>query len=240
MPDVRVTIGPVSEDAPKGRIAAWEDRHRGVATRGSLVALLLIAAVVLFLVFRGGSGKHTCALYNHSSKMHLVIRAPGSSGETRRVCRLLASELSGAGSGRFSASSGSTDFNGEMRACAVSGNQAEVAVYAKRRTASTRALCSLIEPPTGSRATEVVSVHLPPHPLVYLVLTGPSAAIKFIAQRIVSQSSKKNGRGEVVSRPHGRKLCTFHRGPLSVTIYAPNRSAGVVGANICSGSIKVF
>ena len=226
MPEGPVTIGVVSEDDPaKGRIAAWEDRHRAAVTRGSLIALLLVA-VVLFLVFRGGSGRQTCALYDHSSKTYLVIRAAGSSGEVRRDCRLLASKLSIAGVGRFSASTGSNNFGGEVRVCAAHGPQGEVDLYARRRTGSTLILCSLLDP-TGGTATKVVKVILPRQPPVYLVLTGPSAATKLIAQRIVRQSSKKNRRSEVVPRPHGHKLCTLHRGPFSLSIYSSKKNASI-------------
>jgi hypothetical protein len=139
-----VTIGMVSEDAPvKGRIAAWEDRHRVVVVRGSLVALLLIA-VVLFLVLRGGAGRQTCALYAHSSKTYLVIRGPGSSKEARRVCTLLANRLSRAGGERFSVSTGSK-YSGEVRVCAFHGNSAEADIYAKRPDAQARRLCQAVK-----------------------------------------------------------------------------------------------
>jgi hypothetical protein len=146
VPEGPVTIATVSEDAPaKGRIAAWEDRHRVAALRGSLVALLLVAAVVLFLVLHKGSGWQTCALYGHSSQLYLVIRAPGSRAEARRVCRLLADTLSRAGGGRFSASTRS-DYSGEVRVCAFHGNSAEVDIYAKHPDAPlARRICQVLK-----------------------------------------------------------------------------------------------
>jgi hypothetical protein len=106
--------------------------------RGSLVALPLIA-VVLFLVLRGGADRQTCALYAHKSKIYLVIRAPGSSKEAHRVCTLLANELTRAGGGRFSVSTGS-NYSREVRVCAFHGNQAAADIYAKRPDAQARSL----------------------------------------------------------------------------------------------------
>jgi hypothetical protein len=133
----------VSEDAPaKGRIAAWEDRHRTAVTRGSLVGLLLIA-VVLFLVLRGGSNRQTCSLFHRSlPRMYLVIRAPGSSREARQVCTQLAATLSTAGEGRFSTSAGSDDYSDEAQACAFHRPSVDIAIYARRRAAPhVRKLC---------------------------------------------------------------------------------------------------
>lgn len=230
VPGGPVTIGVVSEDAPvKGRIAAWEDRHRGAVVKGSLVALLLIAAMVSFLVLRGDASPEPCAMHQSGSQVYLVLHPRAGTDWERRDCARLAEGLSAQSEQGLFVVKAKSDYG--LLVCSVRGALGEMDIYAKRRSAWTRAMCSFIKGPAGGTSTEVLRLTSPSlsPPVVYLVLRGPSAAIKFIAQRLLSRNSKKH-RIAVVPKPNGQKACTLHRGPLSITIYSRSKRAA---ASVC-------
>lgn len=217
----------------KGRIAAWEDRHRRAVMRGWLVAPLLIAAVVLFLVLHGGAGPAPCAMHQNGSHVYLVLHPRAGTGWERRDCARLAETMSSAippqsGEGLFVVEAKS-DYG--LLLCSADGAGGELDIYARQASAWTRAFCSFLKGPSGRTSTEVLRLSSPSlsPPVVYLVLRGPSAFVKFVAQRVLSRGGKKHGVA-VVPKPSGRKACTLHEGHFSITIYSPSKNAG---AGIC-------
>jgi hypothetical protein len=105
-----------------------------------LIVAVAVAGIVAVVSGCGGAGRPACTIYDHSSKMYLVFRGPGSAQEARRACSRLSEELQ-AHRSSFGASKGNGDYSGDIRVCAVHGAGGELDIYDTRSNRLARGLC---------------------------------------------------------------------------------------------------
>jgi len=84
-------------------------------------------------------------MYEQSSKLYVVLRAPGTLQEARRACSSFVRNERKAGQ-RVSLTKGKQDYSRDILVCSIHGRNGEMDVYDSRPDALGRLLCKVLKP----------------------------------------------------------------------------------------------